>query len=203
MKYILCHGLGETPKQWELVLGQIPIAVDCPELFHFIQAETVTYQELYKAFEQYCDSQPLPLNLCGLSLGGVLALNYASSHSENVESLILIGIPYKIPRLAFAFQDVLFHLMPKKAFLSIGLTKDNAIKLMRSMVGLDIPHMASMIKCKTLILYGEKDKTNIQGGDSLRLEIKQSQFKTIKGAGHQVNIDAPMELSKMIEEFWR
>ena len=107
MKNIVCHGLGETPKQWASVLRQIPTKVECPELFNFVQEKVFTYQKLYKAFERYCDSESELLNLCGLSLGGVLALNYASCHSEKVRSLVLIGTPYKIPRLAFAFQDVL------------------------------------------------------------------------------------------------
>ncbi|MEE0776711.1 MAG: alpha/beta hydrolase [Bacillota bacterium] len=203
MKNIVCHGLGETPKQWESVLRQIPTKVECPELFNFVQEKVFTYQKLYKAFERYCDSESELLNLCGLSLGGVLALNYASCHSEKVRSLVLIGTPYKIPRLAFAFQDVLFHLMPQKTFLSMGLTKSNAIHLMRSMLGLDIPHMASLVMCKTLIICGEKDKTNIQSADSMHHVIKQSQFKMIKGAGHQVNVEKTIELSKLIETFWK
>lgn len=69
MKNIVCHGLGETPKQWESVLRQIPTKVECPELFNFVQEKVFTYQKLYKAFERYCDSESELLNLCGLSLG--------------------------------------------------------------------------------------------------------------------------------------
>lgn len=57
MKNIVCHGLGETPKQWESVLRQIPTKVECPELFNFVQEKVFTYQKLYKAFERYCDSE--------------------------------------------------------------------------------------------------------------------------------------------------
>lgn len=57
--------------------------------------------------------------------------------------------------------------------------------------------------CKTLIICGEKDKTNIQSADSMHHVIKQSQFKMIKGAGHQVNVEKTIELSKLIETFWK
>lgn len=62
----------------------------------------------------------------------------------------------------------------------------------------------SMIKNQfSLDIPVEKDKTNIQSADSMHHVIKQSQFKMIKGAGHQVNVEKTIELSKLIETFWK
>ena len=35
--------------------------------------------------------------LCGLSLGGVLALNYAIEHPEKIKGMVLIATQYKMP----------------------------------------------------------------------------------------------------------
>lgn len=41
-----------------------------------------------------CDSFDVKIDLCGLSHGGVLALNYACVHPEKVHSLVLIATQY-------------------------------------------------------------------------------------------------------------
>lgn len=202
MKYIVCHGLGENSAQWEPVLEQMPFRPDCPDLFHMVRGEPLTYELLYAGFEKYCDSLDEGINLCGLSLGGVLALDYASRHTEKTVSLILIGTPYTIPRAAFAFQDFFFRLMPEKSFESMGLTKKSAVSLMRSMKILDIPGMAGAVKCRTLILCGGRDGANRKGAESLHREIEGSRFSVIQKSGHQVNVDAPEQLADMINAFW-
>ena len=57
--------------------------------------------ELYGAFAEYCDHVGRAVHLCGLSLGGILALNYALDFPEKVKTLVLIGTPHKIPKAAF------------------------------------------------------------------------------------------------------
>ena len=38
------------------------------------------------------------INLVGLSLGGVLAIDYITEFPEKINSIILVGTPYKIPK---------------------------------------------------------------------------------------------------------
>ena len=64
-----------------------------------------------------------PVHLCGLSLGGILALDYALDHPENVKTLVLIGTPHKVPKFAFALQNVVFRFLPKSAFAPWPLTR--------------------------------------------------------------------------------
>lgn len=40
MKYIVCHGLGETKAQWEAVTVHIPFQTECPDLFDMVRKET-------------------------------------------------------------------------------------------------------------------------------------------------------------------
>ena len=49
---------------------------------------------------------PSRLNLVGLSLGGLLALNYAVQHPAQINSLVLIGTPYEIPKRLLKLQKL-------------------------------------------------------------------------------------------------
>ena len=53
--------------------------------------ENTMYDTLYRTLETYCEQFEEPLNICGLSLGGILAMQYAIEHPEKMNSLVLIG----------------------------------------------------------------------------------------------------------------
>lgn len=83
MKTILIHGLGQTAGAWNKTAELLPQEdVLCPELSAFIGGGS--YGELYSGFSRYLDELGQPLFLCGLSLGAVLALNYAIDRPGSV-----------------------------------------------------------------------------------------------------------------------
>ena len=63
------------------------------------------------------------IDLCGLSLGGVLSLNYAIEYPHKINSLVLIAPQYKMPVNLLKVQNLLFRFMPKAAFQSTGFEK--------------------------------------------------------------------------------
>lgn len=206
MKNILIHGLGQNDTSWNMVsekLDKNGIKVEIPNLYSMIKDKSVDYNSLFNEFMDYCNSFDGKLNLCGLSLGGILAFHYAKRFPNKVNSLILIGTPYKIPKFLFKVQGIIFHLMPKSTFEKIGCLKKDFITLVNSMSNLDMDSDLDKIECKTLILCGEKDNQNIEGARLLNKNIKNSEFKIIKNASHEVNIDNPNETFNMINDFWR
>ena len=88
MKYIFLHGLGQVPSDWETTIKRLDFGldVDCPDLSDWLSGKEASYFNLYRALESYCEQQEGPLHLCGLSLGGILALHYALEHAEKVAS---------------------------------------------------------------------------------------------------------------------
>ena len=70
-----------------------------------------------------------PLRICGLSLGALLAIDFAIRHEEKVASLVLIGAQYKVPSLLIDFQNLIFRCMPNKAFESMGTIKKQHHKI--------------------------------------------------------------------------
>ena len=95
-------------------------------------------------------------HLCGLSLGGILALHYTLEHPEQVRTLVLIGTPHKVPGVSFALQNAVFRFLPKSVFTSMAFDKRNTFALGSSMKNLDFSARAGGIRCPALILCGGK-----------------------------------------------
>lgn len=206
MKNILIHGLGQNAQSWNQVseyLNKNAITPLCPDLLSLLQNNEKDFSALYHAFCTYCLNQNDKLNLCGLSLGGVLSLEFAKQYPEKVNSLILIGTPYKIPKALFKLQGIIFHLMPKSVFLKMGCDKKSFISLVNSMGELKIHEGLDKINSDSLILCGIKDKANKKGAVSLNEHIKNSQLKFIEDASHEVNIENPDKLAEIVLEFWK
>lgn len=202
MTYVLVHGLGQDSSSWKSVTGHLSEEVEIPDLFDLLKGEDYRYQELYESFCKYLDNFSGTLDICGLSLGGLLALDYTKNHPDKVRSLILIGTPHRIPKLLYFIQGIIFHLMPNNAFKELGVSKKEFIKLSNSMTSLDIMNDVDKIKCKTLLICGSKDKADKPSLEPLHNAIKDSEVKIVEGAGHTVNEDKPEKLAQLISSWW-
>lgn len=204
---ILVHGLGQNEKSWNKVkdiLSKNEIIVETPNLFEISKNYQLTYENLYRNFADYCNSFGDKLNLVGLSLGGILTIDYAIEYPEKVNAIILSGTPYEVPKSLFLIQRIIYKFMPKKVFEEIGCPKNRLIDLMKSMSTLDIPQKAKKIKCNTLVICGEKEENNVnmKSAKLLNANILNSQFKIIKDAGHEINIEQPKEFANTIINFF-
>lgn len=172
-----------------------------PDLSTILNGKEASYSNLYSQFVKYCNKIDEKINLCGLSLGGILALNYALNFPEKVNSLILIGTPYKVPMVMFRIQNMIFKFLPNSLFESMAFNKKDTFILGNSMKNLDFSNDVKNIKCKTLIICGKKDKANIKSAYYLSENIKNSQLKIMNNTGHIVNEENPRELSLIISNF--
>ena len=208
MVNILIHGLGQNETSWNEVKNQLnnsEINVETPNLFSIVKNYQVNYENMYKTFADYCNSFNEKINLVGLSLGGILAIDYIAEFPEKVNSIILIGTPYEIPKTIFTIQNIIYKFMPKRIFEKIGCPKKDMIRLLKSMSELSIPDKAPNIKCNTLIICGEKEKDNInmKSAKQLNKVIQNSKFKIIENAGHEVNTDNPTLLGQKLNVFFK
>ena len=201
---ILVHGLGQTDKSWDKVkeiLNQGNINVETPDLFEIAKNYQLTYENVFTVFVDYCNSFSDKLNLVGLSLGGILAIDYAILHPEKVNSITLCGVPYEMPKKLLKIQNFIFKFMPKRTFDNIGISKENFIQLTNSMTELNIKEKISKLKSPILVVCGEKDTANLESANKLNENIENSTLKIIRNAGHEVNIDAPEKFAEIIKEF--
>ncbi len=204
MKCILLHGLGQNPSDWDETAKYINhrLDVSCPALFEWLPKTKVCYTHLYQGLENHCGQFDEPFILGGLSLGGILALQYTIEHSDKVSSLVLMGTQFSMPKNMLRFQNVIFRMLPNTAFSKMGLGKKEVISLCNSMMDLDFTEYLKDIHCKTLVLCGKKDKSNQAASIKLKEQIKNAELVIIYNAGHEINTDDPVELGKTISSFY-
>ena len=203
MKKIYVHGLGQTPEIWQPVIEKFKDVNDivCVDLANLMKDNEVNYNNLYKAFAFTCNQYDGKIDLCGLSLGAVLCLNYAIDYPDKVDSLILIAVQYKMPKLLLKIQNLIFRFMPNSSFQQTGFGKADFIRLCRTMAELDFSKLLSNVLCRTLVMCGEKDSANRKATVELSDCLNNAELQIVHGVGHELNADAPEQLSKVIKEF--
>ncbi|NBJ89010.1 alpha/beta fold hydrolase [Acutalibacter sp. 1XD8-36] len=205
MTRIFIHGTGHKAASWKETLSYMQDSVDtlCPDLGSILNGRDVVYENLYSAFAEYCAGAGEQVQLCGLSLGGVLALNYTLDFPERVESLVLIGTPHKVPKAALAFQSAIFRLIPGRAFKDMAFDKRGTFSLTSSLKDMDFSSRTGEVRCPTLIICGEKDRANIESARFLARGIKGAELRIIEGAGHVVSEERPEALAGVLTDFFR
>lgn len=201
---IFVHGSGQRAASWQATLAHMTPTADiaCPNLADLLGGKPPSYENLCAAFARYCDRAGDSVHLCGLSLGGILALAYALDYPQKVASLVLIGTPYKIPRLTFALQQIVFRILPASAFATMAFDKAGTFALGKSMEELDFSARLHEIRCSTLILCGEKDRANLKAAQCLAERIPHAECKVLKNTGHVVNEENPAALAKILNDFY-
>ena len=167
-----------------------------------LEGKAATYKELYTAFSEKCNKENDEIVLCGLSLGAVLALNYAIDHPNKVKALVLIAAQYKMPEKLLKFQNMLFRFMPNTMFKQFGLKKADVISLCGTMTELDFRDSLCKVSCPALIVCGEKDNANKKASKELASYLSDSHFHELLKAGHEANIESPEELATVLQEFY-
>ena len=201
---IFVHGSGHTATSWEKTISYMTNNEDivCPNLSSILEGKEASYENLYSSFVKYCNEFDGQIHLCGLSLGGILALNFALDFPQKVKTLVLIGTPYKVPKVAFSFQNIIFRFLPKSIFETMAFDKKNTFALGDTMKNLDFSDRVKNIKCPTLILCGKKDSANMKSADYLSQSIRSAELKIIENTGHVVNEENPKALADILNEYY-
>lgn len=197
MKTVLIHGLGQDASAWKDVIPLLPdktvLTMDLSDLIG-----SGTWQELSNGFAARIASLEEPMCLCGISLGAVLALDYAAGNPGKVRSMLLIAPQYKMPVLLLKFQALLFRLMPQSSFAESGLSKKQFIALTTDMARLDFTQALNNITCPVITACGERDSANSRASRRLAELLDCGEFAEIPGAGHEANTDAPEFTAQLI-----
>lgn len=201
MSKIFIHGLGQSVFAWDGVKKYIEGKAKYINLLKREDIYEDIYKVLYNLLCKECDDEYGKVDLCGLSLGGVLAMQYAIEFPEKVRSLVLINSPYQVSDTLLNLQKYIFKLMPSVLFKQ-GFSKMDCLKIIDAVKEKNSIKVSS-IKIPTLIIYGEKDSINKKSAFKLSRDIKDSKLIEIKKSNHQINIEQPKKLADEINIFWR
>lgn len=200
MKTVFLHGLGQDKTSWQQMDYYLenkidPIYLDLAELN---AGQKLTYENLYAGLRQKLSMITPPFKLCGLSLGAILALNFAINESDKVAELILIAPQFKIPKALFSIQNIIFRCLPPKTFNSMGLPKKSVLSLTKSMRSLDFTNSLTAITTNTVIVCGQQDKANKKAAHELAKRLPHAKTVVIENAGHELNLDNPRALAQLL-----
>ncbi len=201
---VFVHGSGHKATSWNKTISYMTNNEDimCPNLSSILEGKEASYENLYSSFVKYCNEIDGQIHLCSLSLGGILTLNYVLDFPQKVKTLVLIGTPCKIPKVAFGFQNIIFRFLPKSIFETMAFDKKDTFALGNTMKNLDFSGKVNNMKCPTLILCGKKDSANMKSAYCLSQNIKNAELKIIENTGHVVNEENPKALAKILNEYY-
>ena len=233
---VLIHGLGASAERWSNV---IPLFADrfrviVPDLIGFGYSDKPTVDYTPDFFSEFLEkffaaSNITRPNIIGSSLGGQISAEYASSHSENVEKLILVSpagtMKQSTPALDAYIMAALYpnEVSAKNAFEMMEgsgkIIEENVIHefiermqlpnaklaFMSTVLGLKnsdtIISKLKSILAPTLIIWGGDDPViPIDHADDFVSTIPDCTFFRMDGCGHTPYVqDPPTFTSKCLE----
>ena len=205
MARVFLHGLGQGPDSWQPVRARLSPAPEdaLPDLTALLRRGDGTYGALLASLTSALEALPGPLDLCGLSLGAVLALDYAARRPERVRSLALIAPQFRMPKRLLALQDLLFRLLPERLVTGgTDLKKADLLALTQSMADLDLTASLPGLTCPALVLCGARDRANLSAARELAGRLPGAELRIFPGVGHALNRESPELLAQVLSAFW-
>lgn len=163
--------------------------------------------------------------LIGHSFGGRVSILIASKHSELIEALVLtssagLNLEPSFLRRGLLFASQSARWLENKVFFSFLIVKmrnitrsiigakgyknadDTMKQVFKNVVNLDLRDYLPSIRCPTLIVWGEDDKTTpLKMAKAFHSGITESKLVIINNAGHHVHKTNPEEWNHIVEDF--
>lgn len=218
-KIVILHGWGHSGSMWQLVSQLLPdncccCLLDLPgfgqsPLLHAMSLDD--YVEVVIGFIKKLELRQVVL--LGHSFGGQLAVSVASRH--DIEKLILIAPALKRERNKFGstwykflgFVAKLKRILPRSLTyqLSSGLNYSEASprlkQVFRNLIKIDVTQTLLNITIPTLCIWGEYDKEILGSGKQIVGRLSQGRLKVIYDAGHNLHLEKPKQVARLIERF--
>lgn len=219
---MLLHGLGTGPSGWQPQVdaldGTRPIAVPNLTTSYAAGWDAVianAVQAVHEAAQEYG-----PVDVCGLSMGAVLALHIAATAPRDVRRVVCCAGFVRLPATLRLVQRVLSLLMRsvpaskligqltaevptpyrERAQRELGQLSARAIAaLVRATATVDIDARAILVP--VLVLCGAEDSANLSLSRVLAAELPNAHLVVIRAAGHVLNLDAPADVTAAITAF--
>lgn len=234
---VLLHGLGASAERW---LSVIPLfsknyRVIVPDLIGFGLSDKPHLDYTPDFFSDFLEkffaqSGIVRPNLIGSSLGGQIAANYTSSHTEDIEKLILVSpagaMTQSTPALdayvmaalypseqtaknAFELMEGSGEEIPQEivtAFIERMQLPNAKLAFMSTVLGLKnselITTKLGSITTPTLIIWGSEDPViPIDYSDSFISSIQDCRFFKMIGCGHTPYVQDPHTFASKSLEF--
>ena len=232
MPIVFLHGVGSDKSVWRPQLDYFgatrrTLAFDYPGYGDSDPAPDGTTRDDYAAAILYAMTKLgiAKAHICGLSLGGVVAIAMHHRAPERCASLILadtfavhpegraiydrsLAGSQDLPAMAEARVGVLLAQpaepnIRREVVATMSRIDPAAYRIGAEAVWLaDQRERAAAIRVPTLVLVGDQDKvTPPPLSDELAALIPDAKLQVIAGAGHLANIEKPGDFNRAVEDF--
>lgn len=141
------------------------------------------------------------VDLCGVGLGAMVAVQVAADHPERVRRLVLVGGQVRPSRSALRVQSGLMRLVPSSRLADAGVSKARLLEALEVARELDLTEALPRVRASTLVVVGSKDRVGQLGARALVDGLGDARLRVVQGAGPTVNTDAPAELVQVLRDF--
>jgi 3-oxoadipate enol-lactonase len=199
---VLLHGLGTGPEAWRPQLDALgPERTVLAPRLRLDGGFTIEREAARLLVELPAE----PLDLCGLSLGALLALRMTLDEPERVRRLVLCAGFASLPlhfRLLQGAVGTVAALVPPGARGELGALDGAAIRaVFRAGRRFDVSAELDRLTLPALVLVGERDRANIGLSTALAAALPHGRLATVPGAGHVANIDAAGAFTDALRSF--
>jgi 3-oxoadipate enol-lactonase len=203
---VLLHGLGTGPRGW------------APQIEAFSPTRDVVAPAL-DAAQAAMDELGPGFDLCGLSLGALVALRYAADRPDRVRRLVVcagfVRLPWHLRLLQRAIGAAV-RVTPSRAVrkgLVSGIPEEHRAGALADVARLDSRQVSRIMRegasfaltgmpsAPTLVLCGERDRANLGLSRRLAGVLLNARFETVPEAGHVANLDNPAAFTKLVQQF--
>lgn len=163
-----------------------------------------------------------PADLCGISLGALVALSAALDRREAVRRLVLVAGLAHLPlrwRLLQGALAAATRFVPERrlrrslvaavpapyraqAERELMLTPRDMASLLRESAGFDVSRQLLGLDVATLVLCGERDRFNVPLSRELARLLSNACFAVVPNAGHVANLDNPAAVTLALRAFF-
>lgn len=170
-------------------------------------------------------------HICGLSMGGLIAQQFAIDYPASVDKLVLAGTFCHIPvwgrillSSAQALNRIVLIFISMETNAKIGakglfkkkeqaelrdffinevsaISKKEYFKVIAATYAFDSLKRLHEIEAPTLILNAEGEKQERKQAEIMHREIKDSRKELIRDAFHATNLEKPEEFNQLVMEF--
>lgn len=203
---VLLHGLGQTPQAWQDQVTALPeglraaapwllgLKPNADDPFSLSDASRAVGSELIKHGAQKA-------HLCGLSVGAMVALQFAADAPEQVDRLVLCGAQVRPPKSVLWLQRQLIKATPAARLAQQGVRKDKVQQVMQIIADADFTDRLDQVGTPTLVLCGERDRANLPASRLIADRIPGAELVLIPGAGQAPNTERPDEFNAALYDF--
>jgi len=202
---VLLHGSGRAGRMWGAALADLSADwhVLAPDLPGFGRSGgPFTMAGAAHAVSEVIAVQTAPVHLCGLSLGGVVAIRAAARLGPQVASLVVTGTPV-VPGRDLPAALRRFRRLPAPALPLFSDVRGRAewLRMLGELERTDLRDCLSQVTATALVVCGSRDWRAVPAACELASGLPAGRLWIAPHQGHNWPATAPDLFSRVLRSF--